>query len=110
MAIAKAEEALWYFAPDAHCGQEVLDFISSAAPVVLPAELRRLFNDESSGSLRDRITEKLREARRVPFRWDELCKSMQTIESFNAVALVAAIEHEAALALAKGAIGRQWPA
>ena len=110
MAITKAEEALWYFAPDAHCGQEVLDLISSAAPVVPPAELRRLFNDESSGSLRDRITKKLQEARRVPFLWDQLCKSMQRVENFNAVALVAAIEHEAALALAKGASGRQLSA
>ena len=72
MAITKAEEALWYFAPDAHCGQEVLDLISSAAPVVPPAECKRLFNDESSGSLRDRITKKLQEARRVPFLWDQL--------------------------------------
>lgn len=110
MAIKKAEEALWYFAPDAHCGQEVLDLISSAEPLVPPAELRRLFNDESSGSLRDRITKNLQEARRVPFLWDQLCKSMQRIENFNAVALVAAIEHEAALALAKGASGRQLPA
>lgn len=98
MAIKKAEETLWCFAPDARCGPEVLDSISSAAPVVPPAELQRLFNDESPGSLRDRITKKLQEARRVPFLWDQLRRSMGRIEEFNADALVAAIEHEAALA------------
>jgi pyrimidine deaminase RibD-like protein len=108
MAIAKAEQTLWCFSPYAHCGKEVLDLTSSTAPVVVPAELQRLFNDESPGSLRDRITKKLQEARRVPFLWDQLCKSMQRIEKFDAVALVAAIEHEAALA--KVASGRQLPA
>jgi hypothetical protein len=100
-----ANAFLHHFAAFTQCGREILDLVDG--PAVPPADLDRIFADPSLSELRNKIAQKVRFTLRNPLISSGLYGFMESVQEFDANALVARLQHEAARALATSSVQSQ---
>jgi hypothetical protein len=100
-----ANAFLHQFAAFTQCGREILDLVDG--PAVPPGDLDRIFPDPSLSELRNKIAQKVCFILRKPLISSGLYGFMDSVQEFDANALIARLQHEAARALATSPIQSQ---
>ena len=100
-----ANAFLHHFAAFTQCGLEILHLVDG--PAVPPGDLDRIFANPSLSELRNKIAQKVRFILRNPLISSGLYGFMDSVQEFDADALIARIQHEAARALATSSIQSQ---
>ena len=93
------------FAARTACGCEILNLIDG--PAIPQLELDRIFADPSLSELRNRIAQKVRVVLRNHLLSPGLYDFVESVQEFDANALIARLRHEAARALATSPIQSQ---